>query len=56
LLEAARAEIGQEVNRAKENLRGQVAGLVITGAERVLQDSVDASKHSEMLDKLAAEL
>ena len=56
LKEAARAEIEQEVNRAKETLRAQVAALAVAGAEQVLGDSVDASRHSALLDKLAAEL
>jgi F-type H+-transporting ATPase subunit b len=56
LVEAARAEIEQEVNRAKEGLRTQVAALVIDGAEQVLKDSIDASKHDQMLQQLAAEL
>jgi F-type H+-transporting ATPase subunit b len=56
LLEAAKAEIEQEVNRAKETLRVQVATLAVTGAERVLQSSVDAAKHEQLLEQLAAEL
>ena len=56
LVEAAKAEIEQEVNRAKETLRGQVAALVIDGAEQVLKDSIDADKHEQMLNQLAAEL
>jgi F-type H+-transporting ATPase subunit b len=56
LREAQRAEIDQEVNRAKEVLRAQVAVLAVAGAEKVLGASVDASRHSELLDKLAAEL
>jgi len=56
LKEAQRAEIEQEVNRAKEQLRGQVAVLAIAGAEKVLGASVDASRHSELLDRLVAEL
>ena len=56
LVEAAQAEILQETNRAKEALRGQVSSLVIRGAEQVLETSVDANRHGEMLDKLAAEL
>ena len=54
--EAARAEIEQEINRAKESLRGQVAALSVAGAERVLGASVDANRHSQLLDQLAAEL
>ena len=39
---AAQAEIEQEMNRAKEQLRGQVATLAVAGAEKILQQSVDA--------------
>ena len=56
LIEAAKAEIDQESNRAKEALRTQVSALVIRGAEKVLESSVDASTHNALLDKLAAEL
>ena len=56
LKESARGEIEQEVNRAKEALRSQVAALVVTGAERVLGESVDASRHSQLLNQLAGEL
>lgn len=55
-LEAARAEIEQEMNRAKEALRAQVSSLVITGAEQVLESSVDQAKHNEMLERLAGQL
>lgn len=54
--ESARAEIEQEVNRAKEVLRTQVAGLALAGAERVLGDTIDASRHSQLLEQLATEL
>lgn len=54
--EAARAEIDQDVNRAKEKLRAQVAALAVTGAEKVLQASIDRTRHAELLDKLVAEL
>ncbi len=56
LKEAQRAEIEQEINRAKEQLRGQVAVLAIAGAEKVLGASVDRDRHGELLDRLAAEL
>jgi F-type H+-transporting ATPase subunit b len=56
ILESAQAEILQESNKAKEALRSQVSSLVIRGAEQVLGNNVDASKHDEMLNKLASEL
>ena len=54
--EADRAEIEQEANRVKETLRAQVSTLAVAGAERVLGEQIDATKHAELLDRLAAEL
>ena len=56
LKEAQMAELEQEVNRAKETLRGQVATLALVGAERVLGASIDAQKHNQLLEQLAADL
>jgi F-type H+-transporting ATPase subunit b len=56
LKEAAQAEIEQEVNRAREHLRSQVAALALAGAEKVLAAEIDINRHGELVDKLAAEL
>ncbi len=56
LKEAAQAEIDQELNRAREQLRSQVATLALAGAEKVLAAEIDMQRHSELVDKLAAEL
>lgn len=52
----AEAEIDQQINRAKEQLREQMAMLVIAGAEKILESSIDAGQHEALLKKLAAEL
>ncbi|WP_458525130.1 F0F1 ATP synthase subunit B [Onishia taeanensis] len=56
MITSAKSEIDQEVNRAREELRAQVSRLAIVGAERILQSSIDETKHSELVDKLAKEL
>lgn len=56
LLAAARDEIKHEQNLAKEELRAKVAVLAMLGAEKVLDASIDEKVHSDMLEKLAAEL
>ena len=56
ILAGAKAEIDQEVNRAKEGLRAQVSVLAIAGAEKILRKEIDGKTHSDMLSKLAAEL
>ena len=53
---SAQAEIEQETNRAREQLRGQVAALSLAGAEKVLGAAIDQEAHAELVDKLAAEL
>ena len=56
ILAAGHAEIETERNQAKEELRQQVAVLAIAGAEKILERSIDAAAHSDILDKLVAEL
>lgn len=56
ILAAGHAEIETERNQAKEELRKQVAVLAIAGAEKILERSIDAAAHSDILDKLVAEL
>ena len=53
---AAQAEIEQESNRAREQLRGQVAALALAGAEKVLGAAIDQNAHADLVNKLAAEL
>ena len=53
---AAQAEIQQEANRAREQLRSQVAALSLAGAEKVLGAAIDQKAHAELVEKLAAEL
>ena len=52
---AAQAEIEQEINRAKEELRASVAGLALAGAEKVLEASVDEKSNRALVDKPAAQ-
>jgi F-type H+-transporting ATPase subunit b len=56
LVTAAKAEIEQEVARAKEALREQVAALAIAGAEKILRREVDAKAHADLLAQLKQEL
>ncbi len=53
---SAQAEIEQEINRAREQLRGQVAALSLAGAEKILGAAIDQKVHAGLVDKLAAEL
>jgi len=56
IIAGAKAEIDQEVFRAKESLRSQVALLAVQGAEKILRREVDAKAHADLLTAVAAEL
>jgi len=50
------AELEQEISRAKEVLRNQVADLAVAGAQKILAREVNPQVHAELLAKLKAEL
>ncbi len=53
---AAVADVEQETNRAREELRGQVSAIAVASAEKILRREIDAKAHEDILSKLAAEL
>jgi F-type H+-transporting ATPase subunit b len=55
-VDSGRSEIAVELNRAREELRGQVAEIAIAGAEKVLAREIDANAHRDLLSRLASEL
>jgi F-type H+-transporting ATPase subunit b len=46
----------QEVNRAREELRGQVSAIAVASAEKILMREIDPKTHEDILAGLAAEL
>ena len=56
ILTAAQGEIEMEANRAKEQLRVQVAQLAVAGAQQILGREVNDETHKKMLYDLAKNL
>ena len=52
----AKADIEQQAQRAREQLRDQVAALAVAGAEKILRREVDAKAHAELLDGIKKQL
>ena len=52
----AAADIESMTHRAREELRGQVATLAVSGAEKILKREIDANAHKALLDQLVAEM
>jgi len=56
LIEAAKAQIEQEMQQAKENLRKEVSSLALKAAEQILQQEVDKAKHKDIISKVSEQL
>ena len=56
IVTAARAEIDREIQKAREGLRQEVAGLAVTAAEKILRAEVDQKKHHALVDQLGEAL
>lgn len=56
ILTQGEAEIEAERNRARDDLRKQVATLAVIGAEKILERSIDKDVHSDILDNITAKL
>ena len=53
LLESARAQVVLDTQKAREELRGQVASLAVSGAAQIIEREIDPRAHAQLLDKLA---
>jgi F-type H+-transporting ATPase subunit b len=56
ILQSAQADIDQQINRARDELRAQVAAITVAGAEKILGREIDPRAHQDLLDKLAAQI
>lgn len=56
IIAGAQAEIDQEVNRAKDGLRKQVAELAVAGASKIVGKEIDVSAHKAALKDLIAQI
>jgi len=56
IIAQAKADAEQQVTKAREQLRDQVAVLAVKGAEQILKREVNAQVHSDLLNQLKAEL
>ena len=54
-LERARAEIQLERDRAISDLRSQFAGITVSAAEKVINQSLDEDSHRRIIDETLAD-
>jgi F-type H+-transporting ATPase subunit b len=56
ILSTAQAEIEQETNRAREQLREKIGELAVAGAEKILRKEINATAHKAIVNELAKEI
>jgi len=56
IIAAAKADAEQQVNKAREELRSEVASLAVRGAEQILKREINAEGHADLLNQLKTEL
>lgn len=56
LIDAAQQQIELDATHARESLRREVAGIAVGAAAKLLGREIDAKKHADLLDRLAAEV
>jgi F-type H+-transporting ATPase subunit b len=56
IVASAKAEIEQEIHRARDALRGQVADLAMAGAAKILKREVDPKVHADLLAQIEKQL
>ncbi len=56
IITGAKAEVDQEVFRAREQLRTQVSAIALAGAGKILGREIDAKAHNDLLEKLVSEI
>ena len=56
IVTAAHAEVDQETNRAREELRKQVSTLAVAGASKIINKEIDDKAHDGLLEDLISQL
>ena len=56
IIAAAQAEAQQQMTKARDALRDQVAALAVKDAEQILRKEVNAGVHADLLGRLKTEL
>jgi F-type H+-transporting ATPase subunit b len=56
LIAAAQEQIGLAATQARETLRRDVAQIAVSAAAKILEREIDARTHTDLIDKLAAQI
>jgi len=56
IVDSAQQQVNLQVQRARDDLRKQVAQLAVAGAAKIIEREIDPRAHAQLLDQLAAQI
>lgn len=56
IIESGKAQLNRAVRQAKNDLQTQIANIVVLGAEKILERSINPEDHQDILQNLAKKL
>jgi F-type H+-transporting ATPase subunit b len=56
IVAAARVEVGNEQQKARDQLSRDVGSLIVAGATKLLEREIDPQAHAKLLEQLAADI
>lgn len=56
IVAAAHAEVGNEEQKMRDALRGDVGRLIVAGASKLLEREIDPKTHAQLIEQLAADI
>ena len=56
IVESAQQQVNLQVQRARDDLRKQVADLAVKGAGKIIEREIDPRAHAQLLEELAGQI
>jgi F-type H+-transporting ATPase subunit b len=56
IVDSAQQQLSLQVQRARDELRKQVAQLAVAGASKIIEREIDPRAHAQLLDELAGQI
>ena len=56
IIELGKSELERELQKAKTELKSQIAIIALNGAEKILGHNIDKAANSDLIDKLITEI
>jgi F-type H+-transporting ATPase subunit b len=55
IIQKAKEEVNREIANARTQLKNDMVGIAVAAAEKILQEKIDASKHTKLISEFVEE-